>query len=129
MADLKARFSSEQDTISKLNAQLEDFIETKNEAETAMLQQFMELLNEKKRKIRDQSRLLAGVKVDRTTGMIPSKSSYTSDLPWRSIRRAIEQSYHKDTESWCVTDIKKKSTGTKSRTRSRARLRQRPNGD
>lgn len=94
MADLKARFSSEQDTITKLNAQLEDFIKAKDEAETAMLQQFMELLNEKKRKIRDQSRLLAGAKVDRTTGKLPSKSSYTSDLSWRSIRRAIEQSYH-----------------------------------
>ncbi|KAF1918204.1 hypothetical protein BDU57DRAFT_514844 [Ampelomyces quisqualis] len=64
VADLKARANTEQDTIAKLNAQLDDFIKTKNETETAMLQQFMELLNEKKRKIRDQSRLLATVKVD-----------------------------------------------------------------
>jgi septal ring factor EnvC (AmiA/AmiB activator) len=68
MADLKARASSEQDTITKLNAQLDDFIKTKNETETAMLQKFMELLNEKKRKIRDQSRLLAGAKVDKAAG-------------------------------------------------------------
>jgi hypothetical protein len=59
---------SKQDTIDKLNAQLEDFIKTKHEAETAMLQRFMELLNEKKRKIRDQSRLLAGAKVDKEVG-------------------------------------------------------------
>jgi septal ring factor EnvC (AmiA/AmiB activator) len=70
MANLKARVSSEQDTIKKLNAQLDDFIKTKNETETAMLQKFMELLNEKKRKIRDQSRLLAGAKVDKATGRI-----------------------------------------------------------
>jgi methionyl-tRNA synthetase len=68
LADLRARVSSEKDTIAKLNAQLDDFIKTKNETETAMLQQFMELLNEKKRKIRDQSRLLAGAKVDKTAG-------------------------------------------------------------
>jgi hypothetical protein len=68
LADLKAKLSSERDTIAKLNAQLDDFIETKKETETAMLQQFMELLNEKKRKIRDQSRLLAGAKVDQTAG-------------------------------------------------------------
>ena len=66
--DLKASVKSKQDTIDKLNAQLEDFIKTKNEAETAMLQQFMELLNEKKRKIRDQSRLLAGATVDKEVG-------------------------------------------------------------
>ncbi|KAH7371944.1 hypothetical protein BKA66DRAFT_572513 [Pyrenochaeta sp. MPI-SDFR-AT-0127] len=67
MADLNSRARSEQDTITKLNAQLEDFVKTKNEAETAMLQQFMELLNEKKRKIRDQSRILAGTKEDKGT--------------------------------------------------------------
>ncbi|KAF2640746.1 hypothetical protein P280DRAFT_469451 [Massarina eburnea CBS 473.64] len=66
LADLKTRASGEQDTISKLKAQLDDFIKTKDETERAMLQQFMELLNEKKRKIRDQSRLLAGAQVDET---------------------------------------------------------------
>jgi methionyl-tRNA synthetase len=65
---LKATANTEQDTIAKLNAQLDDFIKTKNETETAMLQQFMELLNEKKRKIRDQSRLLATAKVDSSVG-------------------------------------------------------------
>lgn len=68
LLEVKARIDSEKDTITKLNAQLDDFIKTKSEAETAMLQQFMELLNEKKRKIRDQSRLLAGAKVDKSTG-------------------------------------------------------------
>ena len=68
LAAVKARIDNEKDTITKLNAQLDDFIKSKNEAETAMLQQFMELLNEKKRKIRDQSRLLAGAKVDKSTG-------------------------------------------------------------
>jgi hypothetical protein len=70
LASLKLSASSEQNTIAKLNAQLDDFIKTKNETETAMLQQFMQLLNEKKRKIRDQSRLLAGAKADSTVGML-----------------------------------------------------------
>ncbi|ORY01504.1 hypothetical protein BCR34DRAFT_627739 [Clohesyomyces aquaticus] len=67
IAELKSKLHSKQSTVDKLNAQLEDFIKTKNESDTAMLQQFMELLNEKKRKIRDQQRLLAGAKVDKTT--------------------------------------------------------------
>jgi hypothetical protein len=66
---VKARIDNEKDAIARLQAQLDDFIKTKNEAETAMLQQFMALLNEKKRKIRDQSRLLAGAQVDKSTGM------------------------------------------------------------
>lgn len=68
LTELKTKLDHEQGTIDKLNAQLEDFIKTKNETETAMLQQFMALLNEKKRKIRDQSRLLAGAKVDQSVG-------------------------------------------------------------
>jgi septal ring factor EnvC (AmiA/AmiB activator) len=66
---LRARVSEEQDSISKLKAQLDDFIKTKDETEKEMLRQFMQLLNEKKRKIRDQNRLLAGAKVDESTGM------------------------------------------------------------
>ena len=69
LAQLKSRASDELGTIAKLNAQLDDFIKTKNETEAAMLQHFMALLNEKKRKIRDQSRLLAGAKVDESVGI------------------------------------------------------------
>lgn len=68
VVNLKDQVKSEQHTLAKLNAQLDDFIKTKNDTETAMLQQFMQLLNEKKRKIRDQSRLLAGAKVDKPMG-------------------------------------------------------------
>ena len=70
MVDLEAQVKSKQQIIATLNAQLEDFIKTKHETETAMLQQFMQLLNEKKRKIRDQSRLLAGAKIDKPTSEI-----------------------------------------------------------
>jgi hypothetical protein len=65
---LKARVQSEQQTTAKLHAQLDEFICTKNDTETAMLEQFMELLNLKKLKIRDQSRLLAVAEVDESTG-------------------------------------------------------------
>lgn len=68
LANLNTQANSEQDTIAKLSAQLDDFIKTKNESESAMLQRFMVLLNEKKRKIRDQNRLLASAKVDKDTG-------------------------------------------------------------
>ncbi|CAI6333851.1 unnamed protein product [Periconia digitata] len=69
LAKLKSGASGEQNTIKKLQAQLDEFIATKNDTEKEMLQQFMQLLNEKKRKIRDQSRLLAGAQIDKAKAM------------------------------------------------------------
>lgn len=63
LVHLKSQASGELDTIAKLNAQLDDFLSAKDEAEAAMLGQFMDLLNEKKRKIRDQGRLLGAAHV------------------------------------------------------------------
>jgi methionyl-tRNA synthetase len=83
LADIKARATSEQATISKLQAQLDDFIKTKSETEKEMLQQFMVLLNEKKRKIRDQNRLLAGAKVNETTGKTKRFTCATTRLTGR----------------------------------------------
>jgi len=92
LANLKTRANSEQDTIAKLNAQLDDFIKTKNETETAMLQQFMDLLNEKKRKIRDQSRLLATAKVDSSVGKCRRKyPQQLTDSMWCSNCRPVHQ--------------------------------------
>ncbi|KAI1750642.1 hypothetical protein F4782DRAFT_244621 [Xylaria castorea] len=59
-----AKIGSLEHTISELKAQLDDFITTKEEDETQMLEKFRDLLNEKKLKIRQQHRLLAAAKVD-----------------------------------------------------------------
>ncbi|CAN9365258.1 unnamed protein product [Alternaria alternata] len=88
MVDLEAQVKSKQQTIAKLNAQLEDFIKTKHETETAMLQQFMQLLNEKKRKIRDQSRLLAGAKVEKPTTAAVQSSRANAKIADTKTRRA-----------------------------------------
>ncbi|KAJ8105309.1 hypothetical protein OPT61_g10256 [Boeremia exigua] len=123
LVEVKAHISSEKDTITKLNAQLDDFIKTKNEAETAMLQQFMELLNEKKRKIRDQSRLLAGAKVDKSTAIAiqsartetprkagPSRPSKRK-APTRSAKAALEQDSDSDQMEIEETKIEEQNDG------------------
>ncbi|KAL1795490.1 hypothetical protein ACET3X_005714 [Alternaria dauci] len=88
MVDLEAQVKSKQQTIAKLNAQLDDFIRAKDETETAMLQQFMQLLNEKKRKIRDQSRLLAGAKVDKPTAVAVQSSRANTKTADTKTRKA-----------------------------------------
>jgi hypothetical protein len=68
VASLSIGYRSQEEAIKKLNEQLEDLIKAKVEHENTLLEKFMELLNTKKLKIRDQQRLLDGVKMDLGTG-------------------------------------------------------------
>lgn len=61
---LQQRYNDQDAKIVALNQQLSDLVKAKEDHETALLEKFRELLNEKKLKIRDQQRLLAGAKVD-----------------------------------------------------------------
>ncbi|KAI9759415.1 MAG: hypothetical protein M1835_000371 [Candelina submexicana] len=70
LAALTSRYQDQETIISKLSKQLEDLIKTKQEHENALLEKFRELLNAKKRKIRDQQRLLADAKVNPKTGSL-----------------------------------------------------------
>ncbi|KAG9201855.1 hypothetical protein G6514_005272 [Epicoccum nigrum] len=101
LGEVKARVDDEKDTIARLQAQLDDFIKTKNEAETAMLQQFMELLNEKKRKIRDQSRLLAGAQVDKSTARTetPHKAGLSRSSKRKAPTRAAKVAQKEESDS------------------------------
>lgn len=64
LASFKSQFEEQQETIRKLNAQLQDLIAAKSSHETELLEKFCDVLNEKKAKIRDQQRLLRTAKVD-----------------------------------------------------------------
>jgi hypothetical protein len=55
--------------ITRLEEQLQGLVDEKLAHENALLQKFADLLNSKKLKIRDQQRLLAGAKVDPSTGI------------------------------------------------------------
>ena len=68
LSELQTRYDDQADIIKQLKEQLEDLIQAKKDHETALLEKFRELLNQKKLKIRDQQRLLATSKVDRETG-------------------------------------------------------------
>lgn len=134
LADLKARASGQQATVSKLQAQLDDFIKTKRETEQEMLQQFMILLNEKKRKIRDQNRLLAGAKVNQSTGKLPQYTGITQALTWwASIGRKDITRGHEASKSCRIAHFQAQSNSKGPRARTGAGAgritRSRPNGD
>ncbi|KAE8335591.1 hypothetical protein BDV24DRAFT_143552 [Aspergillus arachidicola] len=67
-ASLLARYRSAENTIRQLNKQLEEFVSAKTQHEEQLVVNFVQLLNEKKLKIRNQQRLLASAKVDREKG-------------------------------------------------------------
>jgi len=66
--ELEAQISEQKTTVEKLNAQIKNLREAKQEHENALLQKFSELLNSKKLKIRDQQRVLTTAKVDSEAG-------------------------------------------------------------
>jgi hypothetical protein len=68
LASLSLRYRSQEETIKKLNEQLEDLIKAKADHDNALLEKFAELLNTKKLKIRDQQRLLDAAKMGSSTG-------------------------------------------------------------
>lgn len=61
---LTSQYDEQSKKMVKLNDQLEDLIKAKIQHEASLLQNFRELLNIKKLRVRDQQRLLAGAKID-----------------------------------------------------------------
>ncbi|KAL3470410.1 hypothetical protein BJX99DRAFT_264276 [Aspergillus californicus] len=61
---LRERYRTAEETINSLNRQLEEFINMKNQHEQQLMANLVQLLNEKKLKIRNQQRLLASATVD-----------------------------------------------------------------
>jgi hypothetical protein len=120
---LLAHYRSAEDTIRQLNVQLEDLISAKNQHEEQLVANFVQLLNEKKLKIRNQQRLLASAKVDLEKGeidleivqhgltwltcdyshsvsgyqnAIPGRHSQTSKEVWTAKRAARELNYESE---------------------------------
>ena len=87
ISTLHSKLAEQQETIAKLNVQLDDLIKAKQEHEDILLQKFTELLNSKKLKIRDQQRLLAGARVDPSTAERVSEAR-SPEVPRRSKRKA-----------------------------------------
>lgn len=74
-----------EETITKLNTQLEDLVQAKNDHDDQLVAKFVQLLNEKKLKIRNQQRLLASANIDTNKGRhvsVPGLSETTSLLPF-----------------------------------------------
>lgn len=65
-------YRAAENTIQRLNQQLEEFMRAKTQHDELLMTNFVQLLNEKKLKIRNQQRLLASAKVDSEKGMILS---------------------------------------------------------
>ncbi|KAI1431555.1 hypothetical protein GGR50DRAFT_59955 [Xylaria sp. CBS 124048] len=95
LADASAKITSLEDSVNKLQAQLEEFVATKEEDETQLVEKFRDLLNKKKDKIRQQQRLLAAAKVDPEELANPqgNEAAHRNAGPSRSGKRkaAIEE--------------------------------------
>jgi len=68
ISSLRNKYSTAEDTISRLNSQLEELIHAKNNHDDELIAKFVQLLNEKKLKIRNQQRLMATANVGHANG-------------------------------------------------------------
>ncbi|KAL4949943.1 hypothetical protein BDW69DRAFT_66251 [Aspergillus filifer] len=93
-SSLLDRVRTADDTITLLNKQLEEFVDSKNQHEQQLMSDFVQLLNEKKLKIRNQQRLLASAKVDTeklsTLHLAASTDDIARDTKGRNPKRAAD---------------------------------------
>ena len=68
VSNLTSRYSLAEDIISRLNQQLEELMHAKAQHENQLVANFVQILNEKKLKIRNQQRLLVAATVDPAKG-------------------------------------------------------------
>ncbi|APA05609.1 hypothetical protein SS1G_02074 [Sclerotinia sclerotiorum 1980 UF-70] len=61
---LRIKYGEQQETLKKLNENFRELNKQKSDHENQLLEKFSLMFNEKKLKVRDQQRLLAGAKVD-----------------------------------------------------------------
>ncbi|RHZ43971.1 uncharacterized protein CDV56_101076 [Aspergillus thermomutatus] len=93
LSTLTDRYRAAEDTIQRLNKQLEEFMSAKTEHDELLMANFVQLLNEKKLKIRNQQRLLASAKVDsekEIQSAIPGRHPVSSPTKWKTKRSARE---------------------------------------
>lgn len=74
ISSLAVKYREAEETIAKLNNQLEDLVQTKNDHDDQLIAKFAQLLNEKKLKIRNQQRLLASATINTDKGLLVSGS-------------------------------------------------------
>ncbi|EFR01156.1 hypothetical protein MGYG_04160 [Nannizzia gypsea CBS 118893] len=87
VSNLQTKYREAEETINKLKAQLEDFIETKNRHDEQLIGKFVGLLNEKKSKIRSQQRLITKAKENPDTVVQLEQEAATTEVPRKQTRK------------------------------------------
>ncbi|CAG8906854.1 unnamed protein product [Penicillium egyptiacum] len=91
VSSLTGRYRLAEDTIHRLNEQLEELMHAKTEHENQLVANFVQVLNEKKLKIRNQQRLLASATVDATKGRCIAEDSHASAEKSHSAKRSARK--------------------------------------
>ncbi|KAJ5840029.1 uncharacterized protein N7525_005217 [Penicillium rubens] len=110
VSSLTGRYRLAEDTIHRLNEQLEELMHAKTEHENRLVANFVQILNEKKLKIRNQQRLLASATVDATKvseiqASIPEESHGTAKKSHSAKRSASNMSDIDDSDGFEQMDI------------------------
>jgi hypothetical protein len=103
LEESKAQLKTREEEAKKLNDALAEMVKIKNDHENELIEKFSLLLNEKKLKIRDQQRLLAGANVDPAKVKAVERSrtpaGSTSAGPSKARKRKAESVVPDDSDS------------------------------
>jgi hypothetical protein len=103
LEELKAQLKTREEEAKKLDDAMAEMVKVKNDHENELIEKFSLLLNEKKLKIRDQQRLLAGANVDPAKVDAVERSrtpaGSTSAGPSKARKRKTERELQDDSNS------------------------------
>ncbi|OQE22009.1 hypothetical protein PENFLA_c013G01589 [Penicillium flavigenum] len=108
VSSLAGRYRLAEDTIHMLNEQLEELMHAKTEHENRLVANFVQILNEKKLKIRNQQRLLASATISTVSEIqasIPEESHGTAEKSHSAKRSARMMSGTDDSDGFEQMDI------------------------
>lgn len=116
MAEAAAHAKELETTVTELKAQLDELVTSKQEDETALLQKFRDLLNEKKVKIREQQKVIAAgsfpnshsasQRASQTSDSQPSRTPAPSRPRKRKVQAAASSSNEPENDEMDVDKIK-----------------------
>ncbi|KAJ5431930.1 hypothetical protein N7445_008428 [Penicillium cf. griseofulvum] len=115
VSSLTGHYRLAEEAMHRLNEQLEELIHAKTEHENRLVANFVQVLNEKKLKIRNQQRLLASATVDVTKvseiqASIPEESHGSAKESHSAKRCALKMSDTEDSDGFEQMDIDQTKT-------------------
>ncbi|KAH8704281.1 hypothetical protein BGW36DRAFT_371028 [Talaromyces proteolyticus] len=107
ISTLTHRLQEAEESIKSLNSTISDLVSSKKDHETMLIRNFVQILNEKKFKIRNQQRLLAAAKIDpdKISHLQSAVKQHDVQISRRGKRKAVGRDESSDSDGFELMDV------------------------